>query len=93
MNELYTVANLQVQWQVPHHLMRQALGAIGATPDLTLNGVPYFSCDESRTELLRAFFETRRANSERNRGEWTPGPLPIPENYRPVNHFQKGTDQ
>lgn len=81
---LYTVANLQVQWQVPHHLMREALDLIGAKPELTLNDKSYFSCDEDRTRLLREYFETRRLNTEINRGaEWT-GTLPIKTNYKPV---------
>jgi hypothetical protein len=81
---LFTIAHLSVQWQQPFHLMQKALDLVQAEPAMSLNGIAYYSCDEERTELLRAYFETRRANTEKNRGaEWS-RELPIPENYRPT---------
>lgn len=84
-HNLFTVAHLAVQWQVPFHLMQKALDLIQAEPALALNGKPYYSCGDERTELLREYFETRRANTERSKdAAWTAS-LPIPENYRPVS--------
>ncbi len=78
MQNLYTVAHIAVQYQQPFHIMQKALGLIQAEPELALNNVPYFTLDDERAELLREYFETRRANTERNKGAaWTPS-LPIP---------------
>ena len=82
---LFTVAHLAVQYQQPFHVMQKALDLIQAEPGLSLNGVPYFSLDDERAELLREYFDTRRTNSERNKSAAWTNSLPIPEGFQPVN--------
>ena len=78
--DLYSVANLAVQYQQPFGVMREALDLIDAEPQLALNGVQYFSLDNGLEMLLREYFKTRRCNDRINSGaEWTAEIIPMAE--------------
>lgn len=73
--DLYTVANLSVQFQRPWAEMLEAIDLLGFEPSLRLNDVSYYCLDHDRIVLLREYFAGRDATTalpSNRRSEWTP---------------------
>ncbi len=82
---LFSVANLGVQFQIPYHVMQTALDVISAEPALALNGVSYFMLDDERIGLIHEYLDTRRHNDCINRGSEWKANISIPRGYQRAN--------
>lgn len=83
--DLFSLAHLSVQFQVPYRTMQTAIDVIGAEPALALNEILYFMLDDERIELIREYLDTRRHNDELNKGAEWKADIPIPRGYQRAN--------
>ena len=85
--DLYSLGHLSATYQEHPRTIEAALESIGAGPELSLNGLRYFAVTDEQDAQLRSLFaelaDTRRANTEQNKGAAWTSTLPIPEGFRP----------